>query len=148
MSLARDTGVLWALLRGQPNAGSHAERLNGFYGPQAERYDHFRERLLHGEAISIGMALAFEYSVEHGDCGSADAERAIAHFASVGLPVTLSQVPGDLPGADGLLELMTQDKKMERGAMTLILAHGIGNAYVARNVDMAALAAFLKRKRN
>ena len=48
MSLARDAGVLWALLRGQPNAGSHAERLNGFYGPQAERYDHFRERLLHG----------------------------------------------------------------------------------------------------
>ena len=94
------------------------------------------------------MALAFEFSVMHGDCPAADSERAIAHFADVGLPVSLSQVPGELPGAEGLLDLMTQDKKMERGKMTLILAHAIGDAYVARNVDMPTLAAFLKRKRN
>jgi len=48
MRLADDARVLWTLLRGQPHAASHADRLNGFYGPQAERYDHFRERLLHG----------------------------------------------------------------------------------------------------
>lgn len=48
MSIAQDLQVLRSLVRGQPRARSHAERLNGFYGPQAERYDHFRERLLHG----------------------------------------------------------------------------------------------------
>ncbi|MCB1483219.1 MAG: 3-dehydroquinate synthase [Rhodobiaceae bacterium] len=118
------------------------------FGHALEAATGYGERLLHGEAISIGMALAFEFSVMHGDCPAADSERAIAHFADVGLPVSLSQVPGELPGAEGLLDLMTQDKKMERGKMTLILAHAIGDAYVARNVDMPTLAAFLKRKRN
>lgn len=48
MSLRQDARVLWTLLRGQPAGGSHAERLNRFYGPQATRYDAFRDRLLHG----------------------------------------------------------------------------------------------------
>lgn len=118
------------------------------FGHAFEAATGYGDRLLHGEAISIGMALAFEYSVMHGDCASEDADRAIAHFANVGLPVSLSQIPGELPDGDGLLDLMTQDKKMQRGTMTLILAHAIGDAYVARNVDMPTLAAFLKRKRN
>lgn len=50
MGLASDARVLWTLLRGQPDAASHAERLNRFYGPQAKQYDQFRERLLHGRA--------------------------------------------------------------------------------------------------
>lgn len=47
-SLRGDARVLFALLRGQPRHGSHAERLEAFYGPQAGQYDAFRERLLHG----------------------------------------------------------------------------------------------------
>jgi S-adenosylmethionine-diacylgycerolhomoserine-N-methlytransferase len=46
--LATDARVLWQLLRGQSRVGSHAERLQAFYGPQASRYDAFRERLLQG----------------------------------------------------------------------------------------------------
>ncbi len=46
--LVEDGRVLLRLLRGQPRAGSHADRLEGFYAPQAEHYDRFRERLLHG----------------------------------------------------------------------------------------------------
>ncbi|MDP2787552.1 MAG: class I SAM-dependent methyltransferase [Pseudomonadota bacterium] len=46
--LAADARILWRLLRGQPRSGSHAERLEGFYAPQAARYDAFRARLLHG----------------------------------------------------------------------------------------------------
>jgi len=53
MALAKDAAVLWTLLRGQPDAASHAERLNGFYGPQAEAYDQFRERLLHGRGALL-----------------------------------------------------------------------------------------------
>jgi S-adenosylmethionine-diacylgycerolhomoserine-N-methlytransferase len=52
-TLAGDAGVLLALLRGQPAEGTHAERLAAFYGPQAGRYDDFRERLLHGRAELI-----------------------------------------------------------------------------------------------
>ena len=55
MSLAADAKVLWSLLRGQPKHGSHAERLEGFYGPQAAHYDAFRERLLHGRAEMINL---------------------------------------------------------------------------------------------
>jgi S-adenosylmethionine-diacylgycerolhomoserine-N-methlytransferase len=48
MSLAADARMLWHLVRGASRAGSHAQRLQRFYGPQAQGYDAFRERLLHG----------------------------------------------------------------------------------------------------
>ncbi|MCC0016673.1 MAG: 3-dehydroquinate synthase [Rhodobiaceae bacterium] len=115
------------------------------FGHALESATGYSERLLHGEAVSIGIALAFTYSVEHGTCPPQDAARAIVHLESVGLPTRLSQVPGELPDAGGLLDLMKQDKKMSRGAMTLILARRIGDAYVARNVDMALIGDFLKR---
>lgn len=51
--LAADARILWRLLRGQPRTGSHAQRLEGFYAPQANRYDAFRARLLHGRADLI-----------------------------------------------------------------------------------------------
>jgi S-adenosylmethionine-diacylgycerolhomoserine-N-methlytransferase len=51
--LAADASILWRLLRGQPRNGSHAERLQQFYAPQASRYDAFRARLLHGRADLI-----------------------------------------------------------------------------------------------
>lgn len=57
--LAGDARILWHLARGQAGRGDHAERLQAFYAPQAERYDVFRERLLHGrdeliERLEIG----------------------------------------------------------------------------------------------
>jgi S-adenosylmethionine-diacylgycerolhomoserine-N-methlytransferase len=57
-NLAADARIVWRLVRGQPRAGSHAERLEDFYAPQADRYDAFRARLLHGredliEALEI-----------------------------------------------------------------------------------------------
>lgn len=48
MRLAADARILWSLVRGAARAGSHAQRLQDFYAPQAEGYDAFRERLLHG----------------------------------------------------------------------------------------------------
>lgn len=43
-----DVPTLWRVARGMPRGGSHAERLQAFYRPQASHYDAFRERLLHG----------------------------------------------------------------------------------------------------
>ncbi len=116
------------------------------FGHALEAATGYGDRLLHGEAISIGMALAFAYSVEHGECPQEDAGRATAHLASVGLPTALSQVSGDIPDAAGLVELMGQDKKVTRGALTLILAHRIGEAYVAPDIDRAMLTRFLEGK--
>ena len=116
------------------------------FGHALEAATGYGERLLHGEAMAIGMALAFDYSVAHGDCPAGDAERATAHLAAVGLPTTLAQVSGGLPDAAGLVDLMGQDKKVTRGALTLILAHRVGEAYVARDIDPAQLTRFLEGK--
>ncbi|MFZ4538527.1 class I SAM-dependent methyltransferase [Propionivibrio sp.] len=66
-----DVRTLWRLFLGQPRKGSHAQRLQAFYSPQAERYDSFRARLLHGRQDLIDrLAIApGEYIVELG-CGT------------------------------------------------------------------------------
>ncbi len=100
-------------------------------------------RLVHGEGVAIGMAQAFRFSAMLRLADPADADRVEAHLKAVGLPTRLSDVPGALPDADGLLELMTQDKKVSRGRLTFILAHGIGESFIEKDVDPAAVRAFL-----
>jgi 3-dehydroquinate synthetase len=106
----------------------------------------FSERLLHGEAITVGMALALEYSARHQLMRMTEAERAIHHFAANGLPTTLSDIRGGAPGLDTLMELIAQDKKVKRGKLTFILARGIGAAFVATDVDAHDVRAFLHEK--
>jgi 3-dehydroquinate synthase len=108
----------------------------------------FSDRLLHGEAVSLGMALAFEFSARRGLLPMADAERATRHLASVGLPTRISEVPGEQPTADRLMDLIAQDKKVKRGKLTFILVRGIGQAFVERDVDPAEVRAFLAEKLN
>ena len=105
------------------------------FGHALEAATGYSDRLLHGEGVALGMVLAFKLSAKLKLCKAADVERAIKHLASVGLPVKLSQIPGALPGANGLLSLMAQDKKVQRGNLVFILAKGIGRAFVAKNVD-------------
>ena len=73
--------------------------------------------------------------------------RVAAHLEAAGLPTRLSQIPGDLPGTDVLMRAIAQDKKVVRGALTFILTRGIGRAFIERNVDGAAVAAFLDEMR-
>jgi 3-dehydroquinate synthase len=106
----------------------------------------FSERLLHGEAVALGMALAFEFSTRRGLLAPADAARASAHLAAVGLPTHLNEVPGGVPGVDALMDLIAQDKKVKRGRLTFILVRGIGQAFVENDVDAAEVRAFLAEK--
>jgi 3-dehydroquinate synthase len=106
----------------------------------------FSDRLLHGEAIALGMALAFEFSAQKGLVPVADTARAAAHLAAVGLPTHLKDVPGGAPGADILMGLIAQDKKVKRGTFTFILVRGIGRAFVENSVDTAEVRAFLHSK--
>jgi 3-dehydroquinate synthetase len=101
---------------------------------------------LHGEAIALGMALAFAFSAKRGLLSPAEAERVERHLAAVGLPVHVSSVPGGLPGADRLMELIAQDKKVKRGRLTFILARGVGASFIAPDVDAAEVRAFLVEK--
>jgi 3-dehydroquinate synthase len=116
------------------------------FGHAFEAAAGFSDRLLHGEAISLGMACAFEFSARRGLLPQAEAERAVRHLAAVGLPTHLSQVTGGLPGVDRLMQLIGQDKKVERGKLTFILVRGVGGAFIARDVDAAEVRAFLLEK--
>jgi 3-dehydroquinate synthetase len=87
-----------------------------------------------------------EFSARKGLIGDADAARARAHLAAVGLPTHLKQVPGGVPGLDALMDLIAQDKKVKRGKLTFILVRGIGAAFIENNVDPAEVRAFLEEQ--
>ena len=116
------------------------------FGHAFEAAAGFSDRLLHGEAIALGMSLAFDFSAARGLLPQADAERVKRHLGEVGLPTHISEVPGGAPGVDTLMDLMAQDKKVRRGRLTFILVRGIGQAFVAPDVDAAEVRAFLARK--
>jgi 3-dehydroquinate synthase len=103
----------------------------------------FGEALKHGEAVGIGCALAFRFSARLGLCPGQDAERAGRAIAAGGLPTRLVQLAGGPFRADALVAAMAQDKKAEGGALTFILARGIGDAFVAKGVEAAAARDFL-----
>jgi len=116
------------------------------FGHAFEAAAGFSDRLLHGEAIALGMTLAFAFSARRGLVAAADAERVERHLAAVGLPTRASQVFGGVPGVDRLMELIAQDKKVKRGKLTFILARGIGASFIAPDVDAAEVRAFLVEK--
>jgi 3-dehydroquinate synthase len=103
----------------------------------------FSDALLHGEAVGAGMALAFRFSAAQGLCPGQDAARAERALAAAGLPVRMSQVRAEPFAAERLIGHMMQDKKAERGRITLILARGLGRAFVAKTVDAGPLKDFL-----
>ena len=106
----------------------------------------FSDRLLHGEAVALGMAMAFGFSARRGLISAAEAARARAHLAAVGLPTHVSEVRGGVPGVDTLMDLISQDKKVKRGKLTFILVRGIGQAFIENNVDPAEVHAFLEEQ--
>jgi 3-dehydroquinate synthase len=124
----------------------HLLNLGHTFGHALEAAAGFSDRLLHGEAVAIGMALAFAFSARRGLLAPVEVDRVVRHLQAVGLPNRPTDIPGELPGADALMALMTQDKKVRRGKLTLILARGIGASFVAPDADPAEVRAFLVEK--
>ncbi len=104
----------------------------------------YSDRLLHGEGVAIGCALAFELSARLGLCPQEDPSRVRAHLRDMKMKVDLSDIGGDLPDADGLLDLMAQDKKVVDGRLNFVLSRGIGQAFVAKDVAPDAVRALLQ----
>jgi 3-dehydroquinate synthase len=115
------------------------------FGHALEAFAGYSDRLLHGEAIAIGMALAFRFSHELELCPSQERDRAISHLKEVGLPVSISEIPGGTPDKDTLMRLIGQDKKVKAGVPAFILTHGIGKAFIEPAVPTDALQGFLAR---
>jgi 3-dehydroquinate synthase len=103
-------------------------------------------RLVHGEGVAIGMALAHRFSARLNLASPDDAQRVETHLRDVGLPWRLSDVPGELPDAEGLLAFIAQDKKVSRGALNFILTRGVGQAFVAKDVPSSEVLSFLREK--
>ena len=106
----------------------------------------FSHRLLHGEAVALGMVLALRFSAERGLCCEADATRVAAHLDAVGLPVSLPAARVDASGA-ALAAHMLNDKKASGGRQAFVLVHGIGEAFLDRSVALDDVADFLERQR-
>ncbi|ANT59260.1 3-dehydroquinate synthase [Salipiger sp. CCB-MM3] len=104
----------------------------------------YSDRLLHGEGVAIGCALAFELSARLGLCPQEDPSRLRAHLAQMGMKRDLSDIPCDLPSAEALFDLMGQDKKVLDGAIRFILARGIGQAFVTADVPREAVLGVLR----
>jgi 3-dehydroquinate synthase len=109
------------------------------FGHALEAATGYSDRLLHGEGVAIGMALAFQLSVRLGLCPGQDSERVIRHLSAVGLPSSIADIPGPRPSAEALIEHMGHDKKVRCGNINFILLRGIGDAFVTDKVPIDEL---------
>jgi 3-dehydroquinate synthase len=109
------------------------------FGHALEAATGYSSRLLHGEAVSIGMVLAFRLSAELGYASPNDAERLEGHLRSVSLPASIADIPGARPGTETLLSHMMHDKKSKHGRLTFVLARGIGRTFTTGDVPPEAV---------
>ena len=117
------------------------------FGHALEAWAGYSNRLLHGEAVAIGICLALRLSQELGFIAADSVARVEAHFAAVGLPTRISDIPGSRPPtAVELADIMGQDKKVREGSLTLILVRGIGKAFIARDVGTGTVLDFVSRQ--
>jgi 3-dehydroquinate synthase len=113
------------------------------FGHALEAETGFGDALLHGEAVALGMVMAFDFAVAHGLATGQDAYRVRRHIAAAGLPTTLSEIGLSGAAADRLIAHMSKDKKVRDGRITLILPRRIGEVSVMRDATAEALRAYL-----
>ncbi len=115
------------------------------FGHALEAETGFSQKLLHGEGVALGMVLAARYSVRRGHLSEEDAERTARAIAGAGLPSEISALGLTCDGAK-LVDHMRHDKKMAGGTLPFLLLNTIGDAFVARDVDLADVADFLDQQ--
>lgn len=112
------------------------------FGHALEAETGFSERLLHGEGVALGMVLAARFSARQGLMSGQDAARIAAHIGGIGLPSSIKGLELDCNGRS-LADHMLHDKKMDAGTLTFLLMHGIGQTFLAKDVDLGEIGAFL-----
>lgn len=129
--------------RDEREAGERALlNLGHTFGHALEAETGYSDRLIHGEGVAMGCVLAFKLSERMKLCAPGTAARVAAHFASHGMRTRLAEI--GLEGrAEALIAHMHHDKKVSGGQLTFVLARGIGDAFVTRDVSMDALRATL-----
>lgn len=112
------------------------------FGHALEAETGFSARLLHGEAVALGMVLAARYSAHLGLMPQASAEHVAQHIGEAGLPAGLAELELDCNGSD-LVRHMLHDKKMDAGTLPFLLMKGIGRTFLAKDVSLDDVASFL-----
>ena len=112
------------------------------FGHSLEAETGFSDQLLHGEAVALGMVLAARYSARRGELSASDVQRVADAIAAAGLPSDVRQLNLSCNGQK-LADHMLHDKKMDAGTLPFILLRGIGEAYLAHDVELSDIAAFL-----
>jgi 3-dehydroquinate synthase len=115
------------------------------FGHALEASTGYSDVLLHGEAVAIGMVQAFRFSEAQNLCEIGTANRVAKHLARAGLPTHVSHIKAKLPPPSDMVEIMRQDKKASAGKLTFILTRGIGEAFIAKDVDDTIVTEFLKK---
>ena len=113
------------------------------FGHALEAATGYSGRLLHGEGVAVGMGLAAQLSARLGLCPPEVPARLVAHLRAMEMPARLSDIPGALPDADGLMALMAQDKKVEAGRARFVLLRRLGEAVVSADVPPESVRALL-----
>ena len=129
---------------GQPTGVRALLNLGHTFGHALEAEGGYGGPLLHGEAVAVGMVMAFDLSAALGICPAADADRVRAHLSAVGLPVDPPKINGMPMNAANLLHHMGSDKKVEDDRLTFVLAKGIGQSFLSRDVPMDRVLALLE----
>lgn len=127
----------------KPNDGRALLNLGHTFGHALEAEYGYTGGLLHGEGVAVGLGLAFKLSARLGYCTAADAERVVAHVASIGLPADLSMLNRRF-SAETLIGHMRRDKKMRDGALHFVLARGVGQAFTSAAVPPDAVVDLLR----
>lgn len=117
------------------------------FGHALESATGYSGRLLHGEGVAIGCALAFDLSARMGLCSQESPSRVVDHLRRMGMPAAIRDIPGDLPDNSRLIDLMGQDKKVQDGQLRFVLARGIGQAFVSDEVQAGLLSEVLQDAR-
>ena len=115
------------------------------FGHALEASTGYSDVLLHGEAVAIGMVQAFRFSEAQNLCAVGIADRVENHLRQAGLPTRVSQIKATLPPPVQMVEIMRQDKKASSGKLTFILTRGVGEAFIAKDVDDQLVTEFLKK---
>ena len=115
------------------------------FGHALEAETGYSSNLVHGEAVAAGMALAFSYSVRRGHCEKDDADRVEVHLKDAGLPHSLESAGIQATG-EKLVSHMLHDKKISGGTLPFLLANGIGETFLAHDVDLDDVARFLDQE--
>jgi 3-dehydroquinate synthase len=104
----------------------------------------YSDRLLHGEGVAIGCALAFETSARLGLCAQEAPSRVRAHLKAMGMKTDISDIDAAMPDPAALFALMGQDKKVVAGQLNFVMAHDIGQAFVTADVSESVILSVLQ----